>query len=68
MSMRLEDEIARMIRFDLSADPLAREALLTGESVPASTTDAIATVNAYCNALATAILRVADEIDALRMR
>jgi len=64
--MSLRDELDRQIRFEMSADPTAQAALLEGGSTEATPRDAIRTVNAYCAALHIALLKLADEVDALR--
>lgn len=64
--MSLSEEIARMIRYRVSEDPMARESLLAGGATPGTPVEAIASLNAYCNALSAALIRVAAEVDLLR--
>ncbi len=64
--MSLSEEVARMIRYRISEDPLARESLLAGGATPGTPIEAIASLNAYCNALSAAVIRVAAEVDLLR--
>jgi hypothetical protein len=64
--MSLSEEVARMIRYRISEDPLARESLLAGGATPWTPVDAIASLNAYCNALSAALMRVTAEVDLIR--
>jgi hypothetical protein len=64
--MSLAEEIARMIRYHVSENPLARESLLSGGATPGTPVEAIASLNTYCNALSAAVVRLAEEIDRLR--
>jgi hypothetical protein len=65
--MSLRDEIDQQIRFDLSANPVAREAMLGPGDVRVSDwRDSDMVLNAYCDALRRALLKVADEVDLLR--
>jgi len=63
--MSLSEEIARMIRYHVSENPLARESLLVGGATPGPPVEAIASLNTYCNALSAAVIRVAEEVDRL---
>lgn len=65
-AMSLSEEIARMIRFQVSENAMARESLLVGGAAPGTPIEAIATLNIYCNALSAAVLRLAEEVDRLR--
>lgn len=65
--MSLRDELDQQIRFDLSANPVAREAMLGPDDVRVSDwrdSDMVLTV--YCDALRRAILKMADEVEFLR--
>jgi len=64
--MSLSEEIARMIRFQVSENAMARESLLVGGAAPGTPIEAIATLNIYCNALSAAVVRLAEEVDRLR--
>ena len=64
--MSLSEEIARMIRYHVSENPLARESLLVGGATPGTPVEAIASLNTYCNALSAAVIRVAEEVDRLQ--
>lgn len=65
--MSLREEIDQQIRFDLSADPVAQEAMLgEGDIRVDDWRDSDLLLNAYCDALRNALLKVADEVDLLR--
>jgi hypothetical protein len=65
--MSLRDELSQQIRFEMSENPVIQAAMLNdGKTQVHDWTQGDAALNAYCIALQSALLKLADEVEALR--